>query len=487
MASKSLKFWLGLFLVGIYGLPAQNLRMDSLQKLLKKLPDGKDKVAAINELAFDYIFYSYDTSMKYANEAEDLAVRINYPVGKALSLNISGIVYRIQGNYSRALDSHLQSLRICEQENYSQGIANNFSNIGLVYYDKEDYKKALEYFEKALKIKEEIKDLRGVAFSLNDIGGVYLRLGNLEKAQLTYLKSIQVREKIGDQQGLATSLNNLGRLYLEKGELKKALNYLQRSIKVGRTFNDQLSIAITLNNIAEVHFKQGDFEKAKQSHLQALQIARSINSKIEIRNAYLGLARCHQQLEEYAAAFGYLETYIALKDSLSNEENNKRVASLEYGYKLEIKDIELKRQSLIQNALIGGAILIIVALLFIIRAIRQKRGAYQLLKAQKTEIEQQRDNMAAQKQALEQAYQEITRQNQQITSSVAYARNIQRALLPDQELKAYFDKYYVINRPQFDVSGDFYWFRELKGKHFFGHCRLYRERGGGGFYVHHQH
>lgn len=445
---------------------AQSKRMDSLQKLVKQLPDSKQKVEAINELAFEHIFYSYDTSMKYANEAESLAEKIGYNVGKALSLNISGIVYRIQGNYSRALDSHFKSLRICEKEDYPQGIANNYSNIGLVYFDKENYEKAIEYYEKALKIKEKINDKRGVAFSLNDIGGVYLRQGKLEKAEATYLKSIKLRESLEDTQGLATSLNNMGRIYFERGELSKAMNYLERSLKIGKSFNDQLLIATNLNNLANIFLQQEDYQRAKDNFSQALQIAQKINSKLEIKNAFQGLARCNRALGDFDEAFSNLEAFIAIKDSLFNEENNKRTASLEYGYQLEIKDVEIKRQNLIRNALIGGAVIIIVALLLIIRAIRQKRGAYQLLEKQKAEIEKQKDSIEGQKEALEQAYQEITRKNEQITSNVIYAKNIQKAMLPEHDLDKYFDKYFIVYRPQYNVSGDFYWFRELKGKRY---------------------
>jgi serine phosphatase RsbU (regulator of sigma subunit)/Tfp pilus assembly protein PilF len=465
MKKAFLFFFLGMWCLCL-GAYAQSKRMDSLQTLVKKLPDSKQKVEAINELAFEHIFYSYDTSMKYANEAESLADKIGYNVGKALSLNISGIVYRIQGNYSRALDSHFKSLSICEKENYPQGIANNYSNIGLVFFDKEDYKKAIEYYEKALKIKEKIDDKRGVAFSLNDIGGVYLKQGDLKKAEETYLKSIKLRESLEDTQGLATSLNNMGKIYFERGELVKALDYMERSLKIGKSFNDQLLIATNLNNLGGIFIKQEEYEKAKQNFTEALRIAKKINSKIEIKNAYQGLAKCHRALGEFDEAFENLEAFISIKDSLFNEENNKRTASLEYGYQLEIKEVELRRQNLIRNALIAGAVIIIIALLFIIRAIRQKRGAYQLLEAKKAEIEKQKDDIEGQKAALEQAYEEITQKNAQITSNVIYAKNIQKAILPDQDLDAYFDKYFVIFRPQYNVSGDFYWFRESKGKRF---------------------
>ena len=49
-------------------------------------------------------------------------------------------------------------------------------------------------------------------------------------------------------------------------------------------------------------------------------------------------------------------------------------------------------------------------------------------------------------------------QNQQITKSIEYARNIQEAILPtEQALRQFFRDYFVLYQPKDIVSGDFYW------------------------------
>ncbi len=61
------------------------------------------------------------------------------------------------------------------------------------------------------------------------------------------------------------------------------------------------------------------------------------------------------------------------------------------------------------------------------------------------------------------AYQIISNKNTHITDSIRYAQTIQQAVLPiEQELKQYFEEYFVIFRPKDIVSGDFYWSTELK-------------------------
>ena len=64
--------------------------------------------------------------------------------------------------------------------------------------------------------------------------------------------------------------------------------------------------------------------------------------------------------------------------------------------------------------------------------------------------------------ALEEASDLIRTKNEEIVSSLEYARTIQDTMLPDdEELSTFFSNYMVFNRPRDIVSGDFYWFHQL--------------------------
>jgi len=71
--------------------------------------------------------------------------------------------------------------------------------------------------------------------------------------------------------------------------------------------------------------------------------------------------------------------------------------------------------------------------------------------AQRDEIEAQRDSLSDQKEL-------INKQNKAITDSIHYARRIQDAVLPADEVMRYLlPKHFVFYRPRDIVSGDFYW------------------------------
>ncbi len=75
---------------------------------------------------------------------------------------------------------------------------------------------------------------------------------------------------------------------------------------------------------------------------------------------------------------------------------------------------------------------------------------------QRDEIENQRDFVIMQRD-------EISRQKEKMTDSIYYAKRIQNALLPlDDIFKMLVPKSFVLYRPKDIVSGDFYWIKQLR-------------------------
>ncbi len=73
---------------------------------------------------------------------------------------------------------------------------------------------------------------------------------------------------------------------------------------------------------------------------------------------------------------------------------------------------------------------------------------------QKEEVQTQRDHILGQKD-------EIEHQKEEITASIHYAKRIQFALLPPQQIVSQaFTDFFLLFKPRDIVSGDFYWFTE---------------------------
>ncbi len=77
---------------------------------------------------------------------------------------------------------------------------------------------------------------------------------------------------------------------------------------------------------------------------------------------------------------------------------------------------------------------------------------------QKVEIEAQRDEISEQKSYVEEQRDQIILQNNEITSSIQYAKRIQQAVLPGRKtLEKVLPEHFIFFKPRDIVSGDFYW------------------------------
>jgi serine phosphatase RsbU (regulator of sigma subunit) len=81
------------------------------------------------------------------------------------------------------------------------------------------------------------------------------------------------------------------------------------------------------------------------------------------------------------------------------------------------------------------------------------------------EILQQKEEIEAQRDEIEIQRDQIFKQNDEITKSITYARRIQSAVMPSNEMiKSLVGNYFLLFRPRDIVSGDFYWMAERNGK-----------------------
>jgi len=81
------------------------------------------------------------------------------------------------------------------------------------------------------------------------------------------------------------------------------------------------------------------------------------------------------------------------------------------------------------------------------------------------ELRQQNLNLASQRDEIQAQKDQIQQQKQAMTDSIEYARRIQTATLPPDEVVKYlFPKHFILFRPLNIVSGDFYWVSQHRGK-----------------------
>ncbi len=93
---------------------------------------------------------------------------------------------------------------------------------------------------------------------------------------------------------------------------------------------------------------------------------------------------------------------------------------------------------------------------------KQKQILEQKVKERTLQIQKQNEELKAKNEEIQKQRDEIKKQHEYITQSINYARRIQNAILPAEELlSSFFSEYFIISLPRDIVSGDFYWFKKI--------------------------
>jgi len=122
-------------------------------------------------------------------------------------------------------------------------------------------------------------------------------------------------------------------------------------------------------------------------------------------------------------------------------------------------------------------VVLVIVLISGVRAIIKRREHNLLLETERLEkivlertheVVEQKEEIERQRDAIQSQNENIRQINQNITDSIIYASRIQKAVFPPIEtLASIFPESFILNRPQYIVSGDFFWIANKKGKHIF--------------------
>src|ERR1017187_473744 len=118
---------------------------DSLQRILQQAKTDTDKVWAMHNLAFNYMYSKPDSSMLYAQKAFALSKKAGYARGEIRSMNDIGNTFNNSGNTAKSIEIFLDALQKAEALKDQKMQAATFGNIAEAYKSQGDYREAINY------------------------------------------------------------------------------------------------------------------------------------------------------------------------------------------------------------------------------------------------------------------------------------------------------------------------------------------------------
>lgn len=324
--------------------------IDSLKNMLLQ-HSAKDslKVDILNQIGYEYWIIDPANSEEYGLKALQLAEKINYPSGLAFANRVVGVSHWARGSYEYALAFLLDGLTTYKKIQDTLGIANCTMNIGLVYQDQLNNTRALDYFFEAIELFEMIDRQDRIATTYNKIGTIYIQQNKFEDAYNYLFQALSIHTKNDFTYGIAESHNRLGLLNEQDQKLDEALTHFNTSYELGQSIKDYYGMAQNLAEIGKIHLIRQEYQKAEMTLQNAIQIAHQASSNKWLRDIYHTLKNLYRQLGDFQRSLEYYDKYVAMKDSLFNEELATKISNLELKNQQEAQEkaLELKKQEIL--------------------------------------------------------------------------------------------------------------------------------------------
>jgi len=352
-------------------------------------------------------------NLKLSYEMALMADNINF---SNIALESMTDVYRERGEYVKLLETQQKIIQF-ERES---GDTNDYTFhelwvMGLMYMLLEEYSTSLPYWRRLFLIESEVGF--GSTWNLTEYAQLLTLSGQTDSALYYYN---QFDSNKADMKDLRYFLVSKGEYYMATKEYTKALPNFQKGLIYHRQLKDHNQTKRTLLDIAKCYKVLKNNDSAIRYAKEGLSMALQTKSKPHIRDGYEILYSIYNSLQQTDSAFYYYRNYIAMKESVMNDQTRGKLAAYKFEQKIDLLNKEkgfqqarLQKQSIQKNTLIAGLLVLLLLSVFVFRNIMLKRKnekhlrqiaedelRLQKLKSQKTKAELQQQATELEMQAL---------------------------------------------------------------------------------------
>jgi two-component system, NarL family, sensor kinase len=365
----------------------QTQRIDSLEIILSKVSNDKDRLQVLLKLCelggamhidtfSHYIMQARELAMKEKNEDVlldieydmsnllgkkgliDTAIRITdevlrrYPreyenrsIWLKFAMNKARL-YDRQNQYTKAIVQLFEVLNAAEQWNDTLVQVQAKTGIGWVELETEQYRNALDWFHKALNTSSDSSFLKEYSALYSNIASAYNKMGKNDSAELFINKAIAFGRERESLTFLATSLNIAADIYTSKGQLSKAEAALNESVEIRKLINDPYYTVYDISRLASWYARTGNTEKGIELCMNGIEIASRSGLSSQLLLMYYALAENYKIAGKTGLYGQALEKIIALKDSFSTINSSNLLTELQAKFDAEMQQNIIIKQKL---------------------------------------------------------------------------------------------------------------------------------------------
>jgi len=398
-------------------------------------------------------------------------------VRAAYALMSVGDTYFAQNLEDVALQNFKKADSLFNENDCLEGRAEALSKIGRSELRNYQYDKAMQLFGNALKLAEQCKSPTLTAQAYRYMAEVYDMNDDYDQEE-KYLNMAVTKYRMSrDRFEMAKVYCQLGDMHFKNEDLDKAyVNYIS-ACNIFEAFGEIEDVAFVHNRLGRINFIQGDMATASREGRKALAMAQNYSWLAQETEALLLISDIFSKQNRVDSAYYYMSLFASASGELYQKKKSESFSELQVSLSTQEKEAALasaeqtiQRNKTINWIIIVFSVIVALFLLYVALNFRKAKQMNAMLTKTNEEINQKNEEITRQKEIVDKVNDEVRLRNKEIeainesiNSSINYAGRIQRAMLPDQDfLKQHFADGFVYFHPREVVSGDFYWFSEVK-------------------------
>lgn len=233
-----------------------------------KAADGRDfsLIAKINKnIGALYLSWKkFDDALKYANIAEDFAIKAKDKRTVADLANNKGAAYEQKLQYATAKANYQKALRFYLAEKIDDRICLTYNNLAVLAKVQFKFKEAAAFYELAVRYGSKTENKWVTAAIANNLGSLFTEMNDFKRSDEELQRALKIEKEINAGELIYQTLENLAINEKKKGNFKKAYEYMLLNAEAKDKY-------INVENTNELAKLQEEFDGAnKQKKIELL-------------------------------------------------------------------------------------------------------------------------------------------------------------------------------------------------------------------------
>jgi diguanylate cyclase (GGDEF)-like protein len=343
-----------------------------------------------------------EAAMVQLDEAQPLAQHAGDAALQWWYHRVRGNAQLARGQFAQALESYLQCAQLAEQTSHARVLRLSALNaLSTVYSSMQNHEKSLAVIDDALVLAKDLGSQKMLGTLYLNQANQFAMLGRYKDSEAANLQALQVSRASGLARLEATVLNNLGDGYLRTRNYPKAEQLARQALDKYRELDDQGGASAAQCNVGFALMGQGRVAQGEALVRDALRKMHAAGARADEEDVLGELGRMHEQLGLYREAVATIREQQRLSQQLFRTDREKAVAALQEQFDAaqrqkqiellaranSLKDAEISNQRLQQIVTLLGAIVTVMAGVFIYLLYRRARLANERLREANQQLE----------------------------------------------------------------------------------------------------